>query len=187
MYSPTIEAPISTRGAVLSLALLAASFTAAEEPVPTPTPRPGTLAAYASRTPLDRTTADEETGRVTVTSENLKELAEGGRITLGAPLGGGPASRKTSAGPTDRERERWQDRYKKQRDVIAKLETRRSKLEVEIDHIKDGKLDVRNLARLDRAEAKLDLLDGEIRREQAALARIVRDARQHGAQPGWFR
>lgn len=188
MYSSKNEATRWALPAVLCVAAVAATtFSAGAESTPTPTPRPGTLAAYASRTAINRTSVDAVTGQVTVTTENLEELAKGGTIIFGSPLVGESATRETPAGPTERERELWRKRHQKQRAVIAKLEARRSKVEVEIDHIKDGKLTIRNLARLDRAEAKLSLIEGEIRREQAALAKIIREARQHGAQPGWFR
>ena len=36
-------------------------------------------------------------------------------------------------------------------------------------------------------EVRLQLLDREIAVERAQLTRIVREARQHGAEPGWFR
>ncbi len=71
--------------------------------------------------------------------------------------------------------------------MIAGVERRRSLLEVEIDRIEDGPLTAKNLARLDHAEAKARVLDDEIRRKRAELSRIVREARRHGAEPGWFR
>jgi hypothetical protein len=43
------------------------------------------------------------------------------------------------------------------------------------------------MARLQQLEAKLLQLDRDIAGERARLARIVRDARRRGAEPGWFR
>jgi hypothetical protein len=43
------------------------------------------------------------------------------------------------------------------------------------------------LARIDRYELELEALDADIRSERSALAHLVREARQHGAEPGWFR
>lgn len=181
----------SLRPAVCALAVAAsvASSLAAptDEPTPSPTPRPGTLAAYASRTSLDRRAVDGETGRVIITSENLAELAEGGAMTVGAPTKGPPVPIGQRGGAEAGERGRWRGRYMKQSEVIAKLKRRRAGIEAEIDRINRESLSAQNLARLDRAREKLRLLDQEIRRERTELAKIVREARRHGAQPGWFR
>jgi len=119
-----------------------------------------------------------------ITNNNLEVFAAGGAVTLGS------VSTHRSAPvtqPDAAERARWRKAYHKQRGVIAGLERRRNLLEVEIDHIEDGQLTAKNLARLDHVEAKARVLDGEIRREQGELSRIVREARRHGAEPGWFR
>ena len=164
--------------------LAAAALVAAENPTPIPTPRPGSLAAYASCLPLNRSMAGGAADRLMITNENLEAFAAGGAVTLGSmpTHGSAPASQPDAA-----ERERWRKAFHVQRKVIAGVERRRSLLEVEIDHIEDGQLTAKNLARLDHAEAKARALDGEIRREQGELSRIVREARRHGAEPGWFR
>jgi hypothetical protein len=164
--------------------LAAAALVAAEHPTQTPTPRPDSLAAYARRITLDRSRAAEGSDRLTITNENLEVFAAGGAVTLGSVPAHSfaPATRPDAA-----ERARWRKVYHKQRGVIAGLERRRALLEVEIDHIEDGQLTAKNFARLDRAEAKLRVLDEEIKHERAELVRIVREARRHGAEPGWFR
>ena len=48
-------------------------------------------------------------------------------------------------------------------------------------------MNAERVARLDRARAKLRHVDRQIDQEKEILARIVRQARQHGAQPDWFR
>ena len=58
---------------------------------------------------------------------------------------------------------------------------------MEIDQIKNLSLTAKTMARLEQSEAKLRLVDNEIAAERAKLARIVRDARRRGAEPGWFR
>jgi len=188
MISFTIS-PLSTMVCAVAMVASVTSSPASptDEPTPTPTPRPGTLAAYASRTSLDRKAVDGETGQVTITSENLAELAEGGAMTIGPPAEGPPVPIGLRGGADPGVRTRWRARYMRQRRVITKIEGRRTKVEAEIDRIKRGSLSARNLARLDRAREKLQLLDGEIRRERVELGRIVREARRHGAQPGWFR
>lgn len=152
-----------------------------------PTPRPGSLGAYAETVSLNRFALGDGTGRVILTNENVAGLAADGSITLGTVT---PAMSKElgSAGTVDSsERARWQATHRRQRQVIANLERRRLQLVTEIDQIEDLGLTAKTMARLDRAEAKLRLLDEEIAGERAALARIVRDARQRGAEPGWFR
>ena len=181
MDIPRLAISRSNRRAVWSTLMLAAAATmAAEQPRPVRAPQPGTLAAYARRITLRQT----ETGRVVITNENLGEHAAAGTVTLGTVSMGGAAATKA---PDAAERTRWRNAYQKQRQVITGLERRRALLEVEIDHIEDGALTAKNLARLDRAEAELRVLDEEIKQERAELSRIVREARRHGAEPGWFR
>ena len=160
--------------------LAVAALVAAENPTPTPAPRPGTLAAYAGRISLRRT----ETGGVTITNENLAELAAEGAVTLGSVSTrvGAPLKQPDAA-----ERARWRTAYRRQRQVITGLERRRALIEIEIDHIEDGGLTAKSLARLDHAEGKARVLDEQIKRERGELVRIVREARRHGAEPGWFR
>jgi len=164
--------------------LAAAASVAAESPTPTPAPRPGSLAAYASRLTLNRPMAVDSSDHLMITNDNLQVFAAGGAVTLGSASTNGAAPTKQ---PDAAERARWRKAYFKQRDVIAGVERRRTLLEVEIDQIEDGQLTPRNLARLDRAEAKARVLEEEIRHERGELAKIVREARRHGAEPGWFR
>ena len=164
--------------------LAATALVAAENPTPTPAPRPGSLAAYASRLILNRSRAGDGADRLMITNENLEVLAAGAAMTLGSAPTNGAASAKQ---PDAAERARWRKAYHKQRKVIDGLERRRTLLEVEINHIEDGGLTAKNFARLDHAETKARVLDKEIKRERGELARIVREARRHGAEPGWFR
>jgi hypothetical protein len=181
LKSPRI--PLCAIGAVTLLAV--AHSATADGPVARSTPLPGTLAAYAQRTTLNSSALRDDSGHLTLTNAKLAELSANGTINLGAAS---VAARTPIKGePSDAVRAKWRKAYFKQRDVITALERRRALLEVEIDHIEDGRLDVRGLARLERAEAKLRLLDKEIRDEHQELARVVREARRHGAQPGWFR
>jgi len=175
----------STCQAICVISVLAAvSLVAAESPTPTPAPRPGSLAAYASRLTLNRSRAGAGADRLMITNDNLEVFAAGGAMTLGSAPTNGAAPTKQ---PDAAERARWRKAYHEQREVIAGLERRRTLLEVEIDRIEDGGLTAKNLARLDHAETKARVLDKEIKRERGELARIVREARRHGAEPGWFR
>jgi hypothetical protein len=177
-------------GRLVSAVLIIVSFTAAPgsaADTPKPTPRPGTLGAYALKVTLDRSALSDRAGRVILTNDNVVGLGEGATITLGAVAPAGPKKSKPSGGADNAERSRWQAAHRSQRQVIFALERRRSQLETEIDQIEDLGLTVRTMARLERAESKLRHLDEEIARERSALARIVRDARRRGAEPGWFR
>ena len=160
------------------------SFGSTADPV-RPTPRPGSLAAYAEKVTLDRSTLGNFDGHVILTNDCVADLAASGSITLGTVK---QADRKKAESVANNaERSRWQAAHHKQRQVIAALERRRSQLELEIDQIEDLSLTARTMARLEQSEAKLQLLDREIATERAELARIVRDARRRGAEPGWFR
>jgi hypothetical protein len=164
--------------------LAAAASVAAENPTPTPAPRPGSLAAYASHFTLNRSRVGDGADRLMITNENLEVFAAGAAMTLGSAPTNGAAPAKQ---PDAAERARWRKAYHEQRKVIDGLERRRTLLEVEIDRIEDGGLTAKNLARLDHAETKARVLDEEIKRERGELGRIVREARRHGAEPGWFR
>ena len=165
---------------------LTAATVAAADP-PRPTPRPGSLAAYAENITLDRSVLGDGAGRLVLTNDSVAGRAGGGSIPLArVPPAGWELSKPT--GPAhDSERARWQAAHRKQQQVIAALERRRSVVENEIDQIEDLGLTAKTMARLDRAKSKLRHLDEEIAREREALARIVRDARRRGAEPGWFR
>jgi hypothetical protein len=166
---------------------LPVSGESADAPSPTPTPQPGTLADYARRNSLKTSGMADATGRVIISTANLTEVANGGTITIGGTPSSGKNRHPTPSTPSATERARWRAAHGKQRQVIAGLERRRSLLSIEIAHLGDQSLTIKTMARLQRAEAKMRQLEGEISAERAALARIVRDARRHGAEPGWFR
>jgi septal ring factor EnvC (AmiA/AmiB activator) len=182
-YSPTSRPLVLTVSALIWLT----AATVSPQNTPTPTPPTGSLAAYASTVKLAHTAAADADGRVTLTNDNLGTLAAEGAITLGAAAtNAGTRARSKNDGSAS-ERARWRTAYRKQQTEITDLERRRALLEIEIKHIEDQKLDVRNLARLERAESKRRQLEAQIAAERSELARIVRQARRHGAEPGWFR
>jgi len=163
---------------------LTASSGSATDP-PRPTPRPGTLGAYAKTVTLNRSTLGNGDGRVVLSNDSVTALALDGSITLGTVA---QADRKKAKSAADNaERARWQAAHRRQRQVIAVLERRRSKLGIEIDQIENQGLTAKTMARLEQLEAQLQQLDGDIAAERAELGRIVRDARRRGAEPGWFR
>ncbi|MCU0235365.1 MAG: hypothetical protein MUE90_15205 [Thermoanaerobaculales bacterium] len=152
---------------------------------PRPTLRPGTLAEYASRVRLRSTGASGAAAGLTLDGTALAELARQGSLTLGAVAV--DASLPPPAAATAADRARWRSRYLAQQRVVEGLERRRLRLAGELDRLESGRLSAAAMARIDRAESELRALDEDIRSERAELARIVRDARGHGAEPGWFR
>ena len=181
----TLNPPcIGWRFGVVLFGTLMAALSAANEPSPTPTPRPGTLSDYASRVTLKESGAVDDSGRLLITTENLAVIARRGSLTEGAIVAGRVVR---SGGPSPKDRAEWRKRYFDQHRAVAKLEKQRARIASEIDHLEDGRLTAAIMARLDRAEIELRSLDAEIRLERAELARIVREARRQGAEPEWFR
>jgi hypothetical protein len=170
--------------AVVATVLFASAALATDEPPRRPTPRRGTLADYARHVSLKASAVVDGSGEITITSSNLSEIAERGRLTRGAV----EAHRTVSSpGSPDANRDHWRERYFKQRRVVTALENKRARLAAEIDRLESGRLTAAIMARIDRAEVELRLLEREVRDAKTELGRIVRDARRHGAEPGWFR
>jgi hypothetical protein len=172
---------------LIGSAALPVSGKTTDAPSPTPTPRPATLSEYAHGISLKTSGATDASGTVTISSATLSEIAVNGTITIGGTSCSGKDPRPTPSIASASERAHWRAAYARQKQVIAKLDRRRETLEIEIDHIGNQRLTIKTMARLQHTEAKLRQLEDEISAERAALARIVRDARRHGAEPGWFR
>jgi hypothetical protein len=173
--------------AIVAITVSLSSATGSGTDQPQPTPRPGTLGAYARTVTLDRSALGDQTGRLVLTNGKVERIGDGASITLGSVETAKRVVSKPSKAADSAARERWRSAHQKQRRVIADLERRLSLIEIEIDHIEDQRLTPKTLARLDRAESKRRHLEQEIARAREALARIVRDARREGAEPGWFR
>lgn len=186
-----IPTPLSLHRARISVATLLVilapvAATPADRP-PEPTPRPGTLAARALTITLNRAVLAGDGERVVLDNDAISRIGGKTSLTLGVvePATGKGSSQGATA--TASERARWRAAHRKQRRVIAELERRRGLLEIEVDHLENQRMTLKTLARLRNAEAKLQMLDREIAVERAELARIVREARRRGAEPGWFR
>lgn len=179
------DSPIRRRHcAVASAIALIVAVAAAEGPSPGPTPRPGTLAGYAIGRTLKAPAAINESGGIVITSTTIAEIAQLGTLTAGAVQ----AQRAIRVDePSPKDRTVWRRRYFEQRRVVAALEQKRTRVATQLDQLESGRLTPAIMARIDRAEIELRLLDQGIRNEKLELARIVRDARRHGAEPGWFR
>jgi len=171
--------------ALAVVCLAAASSSWAEAPSPTPTPERSALSTYAGRISLNRPPKTAAAETIVISSETVAELSRSGTLVDGGVVIYPSAA--STARVTNTERSHWQKKVRNQRLVITELERRRARIEKEIDLINDGRLTPRTLARIERAEVDLDFVDQEIRAEYLELARIIREARQHGAEPGWFR
>lgn len=171
--------------AVILFAIGAASAAAGsgDDPRPTPTPRPRTLGDIKLKT----VTGSDTDGRVVISDTNISELASRGSVSIGGKTPfdrTGPGPRKT---PSRSERDRWRKKVLDQKKAIVELEKKRLRIEAQIDLIEDGRLTVRALARIQSAEIDLRAVEEEVRAEKAELGRLIREARRHGAEPGWFR
>jgi septal ring factor EnvC (AmiA/AmiB activator) len=152
----------------------------------TPTPKPGTLGAYAQRITLNRA-AVNSTGPVVLRNSDVAAVAQGIEITLGSVDLETIVELRAPDSNGEAERERWTRAHHKQRQVIEGLNRRRSLLEIDVAVLDDQRPTPKLIARLEQARAKLRHIEKQIVHEKQVLARIVRQARRHGAQPDWFR
>lgn len=161
-----------------------ASTSAAEAPAPTRKPRPRTLAEYAQRVQLEAPHGYGNRGCIVINTALLAEIARHGTLIPGSVEISTDTPRSEASAE---DRARWRKRYFDQRRAVEKLEQRRARVASDLDRLESGRLTAAVMARIDRTEAELETLDAEIRTARAELGRIVRDARRHGAEPGWFR
>ena len=154
-----------------------------DDPSPTPTPCPRTLGDIKLKTGAS---ADTD-GRVVISDANLADLAARGTVTVGGQATSKPSRPNPRKTPSRTERQRWRKMVLDQKAVIVGLERKRLRIEAQIDLIENAKVTARTLARLQQAEIELRAVEREIRAEKAELGRLIRDARRHGAEPGWFR
>lgn len=177
---------LTTLGCVFSL-VWTSVLPAAEPSDPRPTPRPGTLAAFADSRSLNRKPGTDETGVIVITDDNLDQLGRGASLTLMTSTIADPTAVEADRPADSKTREKWRKKTLVQSTAIARLEARRMDAEAELNRLERGKLDGRTLDRIAKVESKLQVIDVEIRSEKAQLSAIIREARKEGAQPGWFR
>jgi hypothetical protein len=197
----------SLAAAALSLAPLPA---VADDPTPTPTPRPAggtSLSEVAKDTELKGT----EKGRsIVITDENLAEYAEKGSVTTPETKTGSTARRPirdpiknpntTVLGPddpyhSDERRRYWVGMYERQLNLIASLRRQLQVIDEEIPGLwrdfyawddpayRDGVIK----PKLDEMLNKRDRIEEQLREAEPRLDEIKSQARQDGAEPGWFR
>ena len=182
-----MENPRQSITLILVLGCAFSSFAGTNPPLPTPTPRPGTLASVAGGRSLIRARGTDLTEPIVITDENLGKLAEGAVITVVTTTAVELPLVSTTDSINPKTREKWRRKVLAQSNVIARLETKQASVEGEINRLERGRLDARALDRIATTEAKLRTIEKEIQREKAELSRIIRAARKEGAQPGWFR
>ena len=182
-----MENPRQSITLTLVLGCAFSSFAGTNPPLPTPTPRPGTLASVAGGRSLVRASGTGHTEPIVITDENLGTLAEGAVITVVTTTAAELPLVSTIDSVDPKTREKWRRKVLAQSRTIAQLKVKRATGETEINRLERGRLDAGTLDRIARAEAKLDAIDQEIRRKKAELSQVVREARKEGAQPGWFR
>ncbi len=161
------------------IVILISAAIAADEPSPTPTPYPRKLGDIKLKT--------GETEPVVISDANLAEMADRGTVTICGsvrPRSRGGTPRTT---PDRSEQARWRKAVLSQKRRITELEKKKLHIEAQIDLIEGGTLSIRALARIQRAEIDLRAIEGTIQSEKKELGRLIREARRHGAEPGWFR
>ena len=159
----------------------------ADSPPPTPTPKPGTLAAVAGSRPLQRVPGLSDTGIIVITDDNLSSLGKNAALTSMTSTIAETDVFEAHADADPKTREKWRKKVLAQSRVIARIEARRVDAEAELNNLERGKLDGQTLDRIANVEKKLQTIDAEIKNEKARLSTIIRQARKEGAQPGWFR
>lgn len=159
----------------------------ADSPPPTPTPKPGTLAAVAGSRPLQRVPGLSDTGIIVITDDNLSSLGQNAALTSMTSTIAETGVFETHADVDPKTREKWRKKVLAQSSVIARIQARRFDAEAELNRLERGRLDGRALDRIAKAERNLQTIDTEIKSEKKQLSRIIRQARKEGAEPGWFR
>jgi hypothetical protein len=181
---------------------------AADEPSPTPTPRPAggqSLTDVAKDKKLKGDTAGNSGGSIVISNENLSDYASKGGLTTAKP-GKNPATRGVHAGTNvrvidsetselNKRKHYWQQKYIRQLERIAAIKRQIEQLDLEIPALwnefyarddpayRDGVIK----PRLDRSLERRENLGALLKDEEPKLAQIKEDARQDGAEPGWWR
>lgn len=181
----------STLSLVASISLIATGtasppsvFAQTPTVTPTPTPRPDSLAAYAS---LHRISSEHST---VITNQTMRQMAEGVVLTTAAPRNDDPALEEVTEEPATADpkaRSRWRKAYSKQKRVIRTIEAEKDALRVELAEVNRRPINASSTARAAAIKEELQQLDRKLRDERSDLGRIVREARNEGAVPGWFR
>jgi hypothetical protein len=189
--------------AVLVISILPLDPCRADEAHVTPTPTPASsgrdahLAEYADRHSLDRSILARPGGTLVITNETVERVGDRGTITTCRPS---PAANSravargmpTPSAPDPKRRTYWRNKVGAQRERVAQVTRELALLKARIDALEDaafagGRNATRLWARVEEAKARRKTVEALLSREKTKLDTIVRQARQEGAQPGWFR
>jgi hypothetical protein len=189
--------------AVLLVSILPPDLGRADEANATPTPTPASssrdahLAEYADRHGLDRSVLARPDGSLVITNETVEMIGDRGTITTCRPsqaAGSRAVTRgiRTPSAPDPKRRTYWRNKVSAQRERVAQVTRELEFLKAKIDALEDaafagGRNATRLWARVEEAKARRKTIETLLSRERAKLDTIVRQARQEGAQPGWFR
>jgi len=195
--------------------ILGSSYGSADQPTPTPTATPTVednqkaLSEVAKTQPLK---GAEKGKSIVITNENLADYASRGSLTTATDKSAGSTSgRRPLANPettagmveapsgavahTDERRRYWVDQYKQQLQLVDSIKRQIQVLDGEIPGLwrdfyawddpsyRDGVIKVK----LDAALGRRDRLEAQLRDEEPRVEEIKKNARQDGAEPGWFR
>ena len=177
-----------------------------------PTPTPTKATRPAGGTSLNEMAKDkelkggEEGKTIVITNENLSEYAEKGSVTAASEKD--TPNRRPVRDPmkvevvppsdpehTDERRRYWQNQYKSQIDMVSSLRYQITVLDGEIPGLwrdfyawddpmyRDGVIK----PKLDAATARRAKIEADLVAAEKRLSEIKEQARQDGAEPGWFR
>ena len=203
---------ILTAGCVL---ILGSAVGMAEQATPTPNATPKAddnqkaLSDVAKSKPLK---GGEEGKSIVISNENLADYASKGSLTTATGKGESDKSgRRPLANPgttagmveapsgavahTDERRRYWVGQYERQLQLIASIKNQIQVLDRQIPGLwrnfyswddpsyRDGVIK----PKLDEALKRRERLEADLSREEPRLSEIKSNARQDGAEPGWFR
>jgi hypothetical protein len=200
---------------VVSVLAFGSAFASADQPTPTPKPTPEAednqkaLSEVAKKKALK---GGEEGKSIVITNENLADYASKGSLTT--TTGKGTTSKSgrrplTNPGTTpgmveapsseaarnDERRRYWVGQYERQLQLIASIKNQIEALDRQIPGLwrdfyawddpsyRDGVIK----PKLDDALSRRERLEADLSREEPRLQEIKSNARQDGAEPGWFR
>ncbi len=181
----------------------------ADPPTPTPThtPRPAGGTALNEMAKDTELKGGEKGKEIVITNENLADYADKGSVT--AVSGADSSKRRPVRDPlkveqapsspdsehSDERRRYWQNEYKRQVDLVASIRNQITVLDGEIPGLwrdfyawddpmyRDGVIK----PKLDAAMVRRQGLEEQLVESEARLSEIKNQARQDGAEPGWFR
>jgi hypothetical protein len=181
----------------------------AADPTPTPTPRPAGGQSLSDVAGEKKLKGSGDGKSIVITDKNLSDYASKGQVTA-VETGTSNASRRpvrdittnpnmvvveSDSSHADERRRYWVGMYERQLELVASLKRQIAILDEEIPGLwndfysrddpayRDGVIKPKLDASLERRERLVQ----DLAEEEPRLDEIKSDARQQGAEPGWFR